>query len=227
MDLVFITAVDGRRHRELLERVIGCGKPVFIDKPFATDLDDAEAMLAMAEAQGVPLMSSSALRYAEPFTSALADSSLGPVLGVDVYGPMALDEALPGLFWYGCHGIEMIVAAMGSGCEELKATATADTDLHVMRWADGRLASYRGNRSGRSGFGVTIHRAEGVQRIDPKNSDEPFYAGLLKAIMRSLPGGRSDVPAEQMLEVARLMAAGNNARESGDAVMVERAVRQA
>ncbi|MFW6060649.1 MAG: Gfo/Idh/MocA family protein [Phycisphaeraceae bacterium] len=218
VDLVFITSVDGRSHRELLDRVLSAGKPVFIDKPFAATVEDAEAMVAAAEAQGVPLMACSSLRYAEPFERALADDSLGAITGIDVYGPMALEPALPGLLWYGCHGIEMMVAAMGAGCAAVRATVTEGADVHVMRWSDGRIASYRGRRDGGKGFGATIHRAEGAQQIDASGADKPYYAGLLEAIMRSLPEGRSDVPAEQMIEVVRVMLAGNAARERDETV---------
>lgn len=221
VDLVFITAVDGRAHRELVERVIGSGKPVFVDKPFAASIEDAEAMLAAAEAKGVALMSCSSLRYAEPFVAALADDALGAVRGIDVSGPMALDDALPGLLWYGCHGIEMIVAAMGVGCVEASATVTEGTDLHVMRWGDGRIATYRGRRDGGKGFGVTIHRAEGMQQFDASAADKPYYAGMLEAILGSLPRGHSDVPRDQMLEVMRAMIAANAARERREPVMLE------
>lgn len=224
VDMVFVTAVDGRAHRELVERVLSAGKPVFVDKPFATNVEDAEAMLAAAETRGVPLMSCSSLRYAEPFEQALADDSLGAVQGIDVYGPMALEDALPGLFWYGCHGIEMMVAAMGAGCVEASATVTDGVDLHVMRWGDGRIATYRGRRDGGKGFGATIHRTEGAQQVDASGADKPYYAGLLEAIMRSLPAGRSDVPTDQMLEVVRLMVAGNAAREHGGPVVLSEAV---
>jgi len=39
-DLIAITSVDGRKHRALFEQVVGFGKPVFIDKPFASTVED-------------------------------------------------------------------------------------------------------------------------------------------------------------------------------------------
>lgn len=194
VDLLFITAVDGRQHRPLLERVIGAGKPVFVDKPFTATIEDAEAMLRLAESEGGALMSCSSLRYAEPFAKALADDTLGPARGIDVHGPMALEAALPGLLWYGCHGVEMIVAALGAGCVRVSATVTEGSDLHTMHWMDGRLASYRGRRDGGKGFDATIHRDNGSQQVDINNANRPHDAGLLEAILRTLPEGHSQVP---------------------------------
>lgn len=213
-DLVMITAVDGRRHRALFEQIAPQGRPTFIDKPFATSVADAEAMLTLAGKHDLPLMSSSALRYADTFQTAMRDDRLGPIRGIDVFGPMALEGALPGLLWYGCHGIEMIVAAMGPGCRDIQVVGNENGEMHSLTWDDGRLASYRGIRDGASQFGATIHRKEGFQQIDILASDRPFYVGLLEAVLASLPEGRSDVPSDQMREVVRIMELGNQVRST-------------
>jgi predicted dehydrogenase len=217
-DLIFITEVDGRMHPQLLERVISQGKPVFVDKPFATNMKDAMQMLALTEARGVPLMSCSALRYAQALTRALADTSGGAITGVDVFGPMALQDAAPGLLWYGVHGMEMVVRVMGTGCREIQAVQCENGEVHTMTWEDGRLATYRGLRKSHSGFGAVIHREKNFQMIDMASGGQSYYADMLDAILRSLPEGRSDVPPAEMLEVVRLMEAGNQARHSPRAV---------
>ena len=220
-DLIVITSCDGRKHRGFVERVVGYGKPVFVDKPFATTVEDAEAIITAAQQHNVPLMSCSALRYASPLQAALADDALGAIRGIDVWGPMALDEALTGLFWYGCHGIEMIVTAMGAGCREVRGFSNDGSDNHTLVWDDGRVATYRGIRDGHKKFGATIHREEGFQTVDILAAEQPFYVHLLKAILGSLPNGRSDVPTDQMLDVVSIMVAANTARENGSVVAVD------
>lgn len=218
-DLIFITEVDGRMHPDLLERVAAQGKPVFVDKPFATNVKDATRMLDLAKAHDIPLMSCSALRYAEALTKALADESGGAITGVDVFGPMALQDAAPGLLWYGVHGMEIIVRVMGIGCREIQAINNGENgEVHTMTWGDGRLATYRGLRKSHSGFGAVIHREKSFQLIDMAAGGQSYYVGMLDAILRCLPAGRSDVPAAEMLEVVRLMEAGNQARLSPRAV---------
>lgn len=218
VDMLMITSVDGRRHREFLQRTIAAGKPTFVDKPFALCEDDAQAMLDLAREHSIPLMSSSALRYADPFAAALNDDSQGAIVGIDAYGPMALQPQAPGVFWYGCHSFEMIVAAMGVGCSHIEAQVDDKVDLHVMTWSDGRRATFRGLRTGANPFGATLHRENGFQQIDIRTCQRPFYVSLLEAVVRSLPHGHSDVPAEQMLEVVRVMQHANVARDTGEPV---------
>ncbi len=211
-DLIFITEVDGRMHRDFFEKVARWRKPVFIDKPFATSSQDAERMLVLAGQAGIPLMSCSSLRYAEAFTKALADDAKGAIVGVDVFGPMSLEAAATGLFWYGVHGIEMVVRVMGAGCRTIQAANRDGGEIYTMQWEDGRLATYRGLRNAHSDFGAVIHREKGFQFVDVASGTKPYYASLLAAILKTLPAGRSDVPPAEMLETVRIMETGNKAR---------------
>jgi predicted dehydrogenase len=221
-DLLFIESVDGRVHREQFERTVRFGKPTFIDKPFATTVSDAQAMLDLAAAHHVPLMSCSSLRYAENFQAALAEEQAGAVRAIDTVGPMALQPTQPGYFWYGIHCFEMIVAALGPGCERVTARVLGDHDLVTAEWSDGRLATYHGLRNMHSAFTVGLHRERGVALVNASNANRPYYASLLDAIFEHLPRGQSGIPAAEMLEVIRVIEAANTSRESGRPVELER-----
>jgi predicted dehydrogenase len=65
---------------------------------------------------------------------------------------------------------------------------------------------------------MTLHRKDGPQWVDSKSSTKPYYAGLLEAILGSLPHGRSDVPKSETLEVMRIMEAANQSRTTGASV---------
>ena len=218
VDLVFITAVDGRAHRELFEKTASFKRPTFIDKPFATKKADAEAILSRGRELGVTVMSTSSLRYAENFVEALSAVSADKLVGIDVFGPMQIEPTQPGLFWYGIHSVEMVVAAMGPGVRCVRAVKNEGVDLITAEWHDGRIASVRGLRKGHQGFGVTLHGNDGCRFVEPFSSPKPPYASLLDAIIRSLPKGRSDVPAEEMLEVVHFIEAANESRENGTVV---------
>lgn len=215
-DLLFIESVDGRVHLDQFRRTVRFRRPTFIDKPFAVSLADAREILRLAEDAGVPVMSSSSLRYAEQLQAELA-AGTADIVGCDAFGPMSEQPTQPGLFWYGIHTMEMIVATMGVGCAEVRAVRNDGCDLITMIWQDGRMASLRGLRGAHSRFGMVVHRRNGWRAVDG-DAGRPAYAGLLAAVMRSLPQGRSDVPAEQTLEIVRIIEAANRSRLSGETV---------
>src|SRR4029453_1615082 len=70
-DAILLESADGRVHLEQFRRIAAYRKPVFIDKPMAVSYADAKAISELAKLHGVPLMSCSALRYAEALTNAL------------------------------------------------------------------------------------------------------------------------------------------------------------
>ncbi|MGK0189933.1 MAG: putative dehydrogenase [Verrucomicrobiales bacterium] len=65
VDVVMILSLDGRPHLQQATPVIEAGKAVYIDKPIAGSLEDAIRIFRLAKKHGVPLFTSSSLRYAD------------------------------------------------------------------------------------------------------------------------------------------------------------------
>ncbi|HZG58646.1 Gfo/Idh/MocA family protein [Paenibacillus sp.] len=218
VDAVLLTSVDGRVHLEQFKRLAPFKKPVFIDKPFAVTSADARAIADLAREYGVPLMSSSSLRYAEDFVQALADDSFGELLGADVYGFAELQPTQPGLFWYGIHSAEMLYAALGRGCVRVHAFSTADHELVSGVWSDGRVGTLRGTRSGARTNGALLHRANGAAFADCGKHPKPAYAGLLERVMTMFRTGTPPIDIEETVEIVRFLEAANESRRTGQPV---------
>jgi predicted dehydrogenase len=218
VDLLFITAVDGRTHLDYVRKTIPARKPTFIDKPFATSSADAKEMFKLADQHSVPMMSCSSLRYAQTLEAALADDSLGKIVGVDAFGPMNIEPSQGGLFWYGIHTVEIVNRVMGNGCREVKSTTTDNHDVVTAIYADGRVASLHGLRHAHGKFGATIHREKGFQTVDCAAGKRSWYASMLEGIMRSLPKGKADIDPTATLEVVRWIEAANESRGNGQSV---------
>lgn len=217
-DAILLESVDGRVHLEQFSKIVSYGKPVYIDKPLAVSSADAKEIFRLAEEHNVPVMSSSAVRYAEAVSQALADDSAGKVIGADTYGPMAIIEALPGYFWYGIHAADMLFQIMGKGCEEVTVIKTEDHDKVIGKWKDGRIGTMRGNRSGNHAFGGTVHREEKSQLVDVTAFEKPFYASLLEQVMDMFQTGKPAIDPEETIEVIRFLEAANESRETGKTV---------
>jgi hypothetical protein len=114
----------------------------------------------------------------------------------------------------------MVVTAMGAGVKSVRTTTTENADLVTVEFTDGRIASIRGMRKTNHKFGAVLHRKDGATFVDTTLNQRPYYASMLEAILRSLPEGRSDIPAEEMLAVIQILDAANQSRPTGETVNV-------
>lgn len=220
VDAILLTSVDGRIHREQFAELAPYGKPIFVDKPLAVSTQDARSMVELAAASGVPFMSSSSLRYSEGLRDACLATDGGSITGVDCFGPLKLEPAMPGLFWYGVHQVEMLYAVLGPGCVEVTASASGEHDVVTGVWRDGRIGMLRGNRTGNNKYGCLIHRESGTRYVDISQDRKPYYAHLLEAILEMFHTGNAPITGEEMIEVVRFMEAANTSRETGRTVQL-------
>jgi predicted dehydrogenase len=210
-DAILLTAVDGRKHLELFKELLPYKLPVFIDKPLALSSDEAEELFLLAAEHDVPVMSSSSLRFAESFIQVLGKHA-DDITGIYVHGPLPMQEQMPGYFWYGIHMVEMVVAAMGTGVENVTVKSHKEQETVLIEWKDGRHALLRGEYEWHSRFGATLHTNSGFYNADIANDQTPFYASLLEQILVFFITRNSQVPKEQTLEVIMLIEMINKAR---------------
>ncbi|MGG1575260.1 Gfo/Idh/MocA family protein, partial [Fictibacillus sp. NRS-1165] len=217
-DAILLTSVDGRVHLEQFSRVVPYGKPIYIDKPLACSSADARRIFDLAQQYNVPVSSSSSLRFSEELQQAAMDQ--GSIIGADTYGPMKIEPPLPGLFWYGIHSIEMLFTVMGTGCRQVGCTVNNDHDVIVGKWADGRIGTVRGNRTGNHQFGALVHRRSGTAFVDCQKGTKPHYASLLEEVMKMFTTGESPVGMDESMEVIRFIEAANESRQTGKTVLL-------
>ena len=146
VDAVLLETNDGRPHLEQARAVYKAGKPVFIDKPIAGSLRDAVAILAEAKAAGVPMFSSSSLRYGEN-TQAARGGAVGRVEKCETSSPASIEPTHPDLFWYGIHGVESLFTVMGTGCQSVVRTTENGKIVVTGKWTGGRVGVFRENKA--------------------------------------------------------------------------------
>jgi len=209
VDGVLLTSVDGRQHLEQARLVIAARKPLFIDKPLATTLEDAREIARLAKEAGVPWFSSSSLRY-----SSIASSMKFPdVQGVITWGPAAFQPHHQlDLSWYGIHPIELLFTIMGPGCETVSRTSSDGADVLVGRWKDGRIGTVRGVRP-TSEYGAVVFRAREV--AESRSKSPGGSEGLTADIVKFFASGKPPVSNEETLEIFGFMDAAQRSKEQG------------
>jgi hypothetical protein len=209
VDAVLLESVDGRVHLAQARAVIAAHKPLFIDKPLASTLEDAREIARLASAAGVPWFSASSLRFGEiAETMKFADAT-----GVETWGPGPLEPHHQlDLSWYAIHPIELLYSLMGAGCEEVSRTFSPDTDLIVGRWKDGRIGTVRALRP-YSDYGAVVFRPKQIVEAPSRPADS--YRPLLVEIMKFFETGQPPVPNQETLEIFAFMDAAQRSKDEG------------
>jgi predicted dehydrogenase len=215
VDAVLLESVDGRPHLEQARPVIKAGKPLFIDKPAAASLADAIEIYRLAKEAGVPLFSSSSLRFSPGIASMKNDPAIGEVLGCVAYSPCSLDSHHPDLFWYGIHGVEELFTIMGSGCVSVSRVHTEDTDVVTGIWRDGRVGTFRGLRGGKAGYGAVVFGSKGIGPSGSYGGYEPMLLEIAKFFQTRKP----PVTADETLEILAFMEAADESKRQNGAIV--------
>lgn len=214
VDVVMIESVDARVHLAQARPVIAAKKPLFIDKPMAASTKDGAEIVRLARAAGVPIFSSSSRRFVEDVLLLQEDPKVGAVLGAATYGPATIEPHHPDLFWYGVHAVETLYQLMGPGCVSVSRTHTTGTDVVVGTWADGRVGTVRGVRSGK--YGTYGHTVYGEKDVVSATSEMPLpggakrragYYGLLVRTIDFFHTGKPPVSPEETVETLAFMEA--------------------
>jgi len=214
VDAVLLTSVDGRVHLDQARPVLAAGKRVFIDKPLAASWKDGAEIARLSAASGTPFFSASSLRFHAPLLRVKEDPAVGKVLGCLAWSPCPLEPHHPDLFWYGVHGVEMLYALMGPGCQAVRTWATEDAHVVTGRWKDGRLATFRGIRKGKGDYGATVFGEKGIRSTEPAPHS---YRPLIEEVVKFFRTGVPPVSSEEMVEVLAFMQAADLSKERGGA----------
>ena len=210
VDVVLLETNDGKPHLEQAIAVIDAGKPLFIDKPVAASLTDAIAIYQYAGKKGVPVFTSSSLRYSKGAVE-IRNGSIGKVHGAETYSPAHLEPSHPDLYWYGIHGVEALFTVMGAGCEKVVRVSTEDADFVTGTWKGGRIGAFRGIRGYKGGYGGTAYGEKGMAEVGPYQG----YVPLVVDIVRFFRTGKSPVDAGESLEIYAFMEAADESKRRG------------
>lgn len=108
-------AVD---HARLAKRALLAGKPVFVEKPLALELDDARELAALAENVGLPLMVGHLLQYHPAFVTLkqmVASGAIGELRHITSHrlNPGAIRTEENALWSMGPHDFSMVLGLTG------------------------------------------------------------------------------------------------------------------
>ena len=208
VDAIMLESVDGRPKVRQISPVIDAGLPVFIDKPMAGSLADAIFIFEYAKKKGVPVFSSSSLRYGK-LTQAARNGALGAITHAETFSPASLEVHHPDLFWYGVHGCESLFTVMGRGCESVVSRTTDDGKIEVVgTWKGGRTGIFR---EGKGGYGGYAKGTKGEGEVGKYDG----YAPLVVEAVKMFLTGKVPVDSHETIEMFAFMEAADESKRRG------------
>ncbi|MDX5477629.1 MAG: Gfo/Idh/MocA family oxidoreductase [Cyclobacteriaceae bacterium] len=205
VDGVLLETNDGGMRLEQARKIFNYQKPVFLDKPIGSTWEDVYTILTEAKTNKVPVFSSSALRY----IASIQELDIRKVKGCEVIGPLEVEKSHSYFYWYGIHGIEMMVALMGLGCVSVKCISHGDFELVEATWKDGRKGQYKGVYSSSQGFGGQVFLEDEIRQLGGFEG----YENLVFKISEFFLEGISEVSIEETLEIYAIMEAAGKSKE--------------
>lgn len=215
LDAVIVGARHAGQHAAHALPYLERGIPVFVDKPLALSVADAEVMLDAAETSGSLLLSGSALRWQADAVALKAQAAtLGRLTRVTAMGTFYPDSEYGGPAFYAVHAVELALEFAGQGIADItvvEASAAAMTLTGRGRLAPVAIRLIRPAEGQPSRFEVALegqHGKAGSVIALPDDYMAPVYAQFVGMIER----GVAPLTRRELLAPVRVLEIINAAR---------------
>jgi hypothetical protein len=200
VDAVAIMSMDGRTHASLFSKITPTCRSVFINKPLTTSRLEAQVIASTARRHAIRWFSASALRFAV--------TSPAPTRRAVVECPLWFEPANTGWFWYGVHGVELILRLMGPGVAAARVEPSSEHEILHLDWRDRRTGVVVGHYARDTAFTYACDDA-------PPTPVDPGADRLEKVMLKFFAGGDAPVTPAETIEVIAVVEAANLSRASG------------
>ncbi|MBO4631388.1 MAG: Gfo/Idh/MocA family oxidoreductase [Lentisphaeria bacterium] len=193
VDGVIVHTANWDRHIEQAEMFVEAGKAVYIDKPIAGNLLDANQYLDWVK-QGYRVTGGSVLRYFQPAMDFLAvpESERGKVQ--TAYTTVGVDD-----FNYGIHGYAILASIMGPGIVSAQYLGSSNQKQIMLEWKDGRIGLLTAGKSVWLPFTMTVTTDRQVVQM---KAEELVYRAMIRQVMPYFTGKTEapPIPSAELIE---------------------------
>lgn len=184
--IVVLSPDNCERHEALSALPLQSGKPVYIDKTFAPDIEAAKRIFSIADDNNTPCWSTSALRFADEYKNISADD----ITGMNLWGPNGFET-------YSIHQLEPLFMLMKTPAEKVMYMPGDHYYLLALRFADGRVGSISSTIP-EAPFAAQIAKKSGNITI---NVTSDFFRNFISELVDFFRTGSIKVPHRETLEI--------------------------
>jgi predicted dehydrogenase len=211
IDLVMVIGRFGESHYQPTLEIIKKGIPVFVDKPFTVDINEAKKLIDLSKHFNTKLCSSSPLRFSKEVLDSKEKLKKinSELLSVNVTVPancsdLGPDPRLNNSFFYGIHGIEILLELIGHDVLNIDyqyhkskisvILTTSDKKNHILNLLTDVSEFYW----------LDIHSKRKSTHLNIK-LDESYYLNVAKFLISDFINGKKTINIEStMLAVSIL-----------------------
>lgn len=221
VDAVMIISRDGKFHYPYAKLFLGLGIPMFIDKPFTVDPDEARALVALAKEKSVPLCGGSSLKCCpDILRMGKIRRELGEKLQTGfASAPLDPESPYSGFFFYASHLAEMCLEVFGWEPEMVTATNKSGKVTAIVHYPDFDAICAYTPECGRYFVQLTgdknILEATEVDMSQAYRLETEKFVGMLRS-------GEMPYSYTQLMEPVFVMNAIKEAYETGKTVRIKR-----
>ncbi|MHB9131267.1 MAG: Gfo/Idh/MocA family oxidoreductase [Armatimonadota bacterium] len=206
VDAIIIDTRDGANHLDHAEPFLAPGFPIFIDKPLATDIDQAAAFLAKASTIGARVDSHSIIPLQRSFIDFMAAArALAPLTHLTFAMPAAIDSEYSGMFFYTVHGVECLCRFLQRLPQRVRVERFTSGALATFDYADGPLVTMNLQGDNYSYHLMAVGEKDSLVR--KLAYDEDVFQPGIDAIVALFTGAHQTPDADTLLMPVRILAA--------------------
>ena len=200
VDAMIVTSRKGSVHYQYSKPFLEAGLPMFIDKPFTVNLEEAKELAEISEKKGVPIAGGSGCKFAYDVVLLANTVRQWRQSGEFVTGTMnfAADPAseYDGFFFYSSHLTEMALTVFGYDPQSVLAFEKNGSRICILRYSDFDV-TLNYTRGTKDSTGVLIGTNGNVTRqIDISM----IYLQEISAFIEMLQTGKMPVTREQLVK---------------------------
>jgi predicted dehydrogenase len=180
VEAVIVDHRHGKHHLPAARPFVEAGLPVFVDKPFCTELKEGIEFVRLARAKGAPITSYSVLSLQQSAVKFADDmKKLGRIRSLVTAGPVEIESAYGGVFFYAIHQVDLICGFLDARPAQVSAARHGNDGVAAITFDGGPLAVVHCLKDWwAAGFTATAYGDEGAYYSALPFDENAYLTGI-------------------------------------------------
>ena len=184
IDALIVDHRHAKYHLEPAIPFVEAGIPTFIDKPFCYRVSEGKQFLELARKYGTPVSSYSTGAYNKELDDIKAQiKEPEKILNIVSVGPCDIESKYGGIFFYGVHSVQRMMALFGEDIDKVMITRNGDKVTAALNFQSGLFATILFIKKGYYGWDLAVLTDKGLQKLESRvkesHAAEKAYSDMI------------------------------------------------